>query len=128
MIKEVCTIISCALVVLLTFGSCTSEPKSDSVDVTEESEQSPQIVTLDDAIDDLEAACNAGNRDGALAAYEVVLRMLLDKTVKNTYEGDYAMSSVLTPEQEKRLEALSSCECLSDQDIQEITDRVEAEY
>ena len=127
MIKEVCTIISCALVVLLTLGSCTSEPKSDSVDVTEENEQSSQI-TLDDAIDDLEEACNAGDRDGALAAYEVVLRMLLDKTVKNTYEGDYAMSSVLTPEQEKRLDVLSSCECLSNEDLMEITDRVEAEY
>ena len=35
---------------------------------------------------------------------------------------------VLTEEQEQRLDALSDCDCISSEDIQEITEKVEAEY
>lgn len=120
-------ILSCILALLLSLGSCKCDSKSENNKVSEEKELSYEDM-VDEAIVALEDACKAGDRDGALTAYEGMLRILLDRTKENSYEGIYAESSVITPEQEKRLDALSECECLSDEDLKEITDRVEAEY
>ena len=75
----------------------------------------------------MEAACKSNNRDAALAAYETILRLTLDKTIKKSNE--YMLGErVLTEEQEQRLDALSDCDCISNEDIQKITEKVEAEY
>ena len=125
--NRVLVILSCILALIFSFGSCKSGSKSENNKVFEEKELLYEDK-VDESITALEEACKAGDREGALAAYEELLRILLDKTKENSYEGIYAESSIISPEQEKRLDALSDCECLSDEDVKEITDRVEAEY
>ena len=126
--NRVLVILSCVLSMALSFCSCKSDSKSVNNKVSEAKELSYEDK-VDEAISGLEDACKAGDRDGALAAYEGMLRILLDRTKENSYEGIYAESAVITPEQEERLDEISSnCDCISDEEIQEITDRVEAEY
>ncbi|MBR5982332.1 MAG: hypothetical protein IK025_01240 [Bacteroidales bacterium] len=86
-------------------------------------------VTVDEAIDAMEKACKSGDKEAALSAYEIILRDALDETIKRVKAGDYSEETVFTEEQEKRLEDISNdCDCISDEDIQEITDKVESEY
>jgi len=125
--NRVLMILSCILALLLSLCSCKSGTKSENNKFSEVKEISYEDK-VDEAINALEDACKTGDRDGALTAYEDMLRILLDKTKENSYEGIYAESSIISPEQEERLDALSDCECLSDEDVKEITDRVEAEY
>lgn len=125
--NRVLVILMYVLALLLSMASCKSGTNSENDNVSKEDELSYEDK-VDEAINALEDACKAGDRDGALTAYENVLRILLDRTKENSYEGIYAESSVITPKQEERLDALSDCECLSDEDLKEITDRVEAEY
>ena len=111
----------------LSLGSCKYEPKSESFKSKKAKELSTNDIALDKAIGDMEAACKSKNRDAALAAYETILRLTLDKTIKKSNE--YMLGErVLTEEQEQRLDALSDCDCISNEDIQKITEKVEAEY
>ena len=126
--KGIWVFFSFAIVLMLSVGSCKSEPKSENDNASQLNEQMSKVMSLDDSIDALEEACKSGDRDGALSAYEVLLRVLLDKTMENATDGIYSENLVLTEEQENRLAAISDCECLTDEDLQEITDRVEAEY
>lgn len=119
--KGVGVILLCVLALFLTMNSCKYE-KDNNEEATED-------ITLDGAIDALDRACKSGNKEEAVSAYEVMLRIILDETVKNAYAGNYTERSVINAEQEKRLEEISKeCDCISDKEIEEITMKVESEY
>ncbi len=115
--NRVLVILSCVLALVLSLGSCKSEKDNN------------EEITLDGAIDALDRACKSGNKEETISAYEVMLRIILDETVKNADVGNYSENAVINEEQEKRLDEISStCDCISDEDIQAITDKVESEY
>ena len=77
--KGVGVILLCVLALFLTMNSCKYE-KDNKEEASEE-------ITLDGAIDALDRACKSGNKEEAVSAYEVMLRIILDETVKNAYAG-----------------------------------------
>ena len=127
--NRVLVILSCVLASVLLLGSCKSDSKTADKKGAEGVEVISENITVDDAINSLEKACKSNDKESALNAYEIMLRILLDKTVESVNAGNYSDESIITEEQEKRLDEISSnCNCISDEEIQAITDRVEAEY
>ncbi len=125
--KLVFVVLLLALVLLMV--SCKSESKAKDDKLSEDMEQLTEDKKLDDAIDAFEMACESNDNESALKAYENMLRIILDKTIISAKAGNYSDESILTEEQEKRLDKISSdCGCISDEEIQKITEKVENEY
>lgn len=125
--KLVFVVLLLALVLLMV--SCKSESKAEDDKLSEDMEQLAEDKKLDDAIDAFEMACESNDNESALKAYENMLRIILDKTIISAKAGNYSDESILTEDQEKRLDKISSdCGCISDEEIQKITEKVENEY
>lgn len=117
-------ILSCVLLIVFVLGSCKSN--SGSKDEGSKSECVEKIKTLDDAVDAMEKYCKEGNKEAVLATYEIMTRMALDAAVEGMKSGKDP-DSVFSEEQNKRLEAID-CDCVSDEELAEIVNWVQAEY
>lgn len=128
--KSILVILSCALSLVLVLGSCKSNTENEAEGKeTEKTEcAAKEIKTLDDAVDAMEKYCKEGNKEAVLATWETMMRLTLDATLDCMKSGKNP-DSVFSEEQNKRMEALEgNCECVSDEEMEAISKKVQAEY
>jgi len=126
--KSILVMLSCVLALVLVLGSCKSNTENEAKEGEEKAECAKEIKTLDDAVDAMEAYCKDGNKEAVLATFETMMRLTFDATLECMKSGKDP-DSLFSEEQNKRMEALEdNCECVSDEEMKAITEKVQAEY